>query len=174
MNTSAKLFVLAHILIATIAAPQTQAPASSPKAALAVLAPLIGSDWRAPLPGGTLTDTQHFEWMYDGMFIRNTHHVDTADGKTVYRGETVYGWDARAHEIVWWYWNETGGYLTGTVTPNADGSLLLEGENHGPADQLDRSRQTIRISAASWTTEGSQQNAGQWTPPVVRTYQKVK
>jgi len=174
MHPSAKLFVAAQFLIAAMVAPQAQAPPSSPKEALAVLAPLVGANWRAPLPGGQLTDTQHFEWMYDQMFIRSPHHVDTADGKTVYQGETIYGWDARAHQIVWWYWNETGGYLTGTVVPNADGSLLLEGENHGPADQLDRTRQTIRIADGSWTMETSQQQGGQWTPPVTRTYQKVK
>lgn len=171
MNTIAKLFVLAHLLLAAIAAPQAQA--SSPRTALAVFAPLVGADWRAPLPGGPLTDTQHFEWMYDGLFVRNTHHVD-ADGKTVYKGETVYGWDARAHQIVWWYWNETGGYLTGSVTPNADGSLLIEGENHGPADQLDRVRQTIRINGTSWTREGSDEKSGQWSAPVARTYQRVQ
>jgi hypothetical protein len=174
MTTSAKLFVLAPWLIVTIGAPAAQVPASSPKTALAVLAPLVGGDWRAPLPGGQLTDTQHFEWMYDQMFLRSTHHVDSADGKTVYKGETVYGWDARAHQIVWWYWNETGGYLTGTLTANPDGSLLLEGENHGPANQLDRTRQTIRIASASWTMETSQQQAAQWTPAIMRTYQKVQ
>jgi hypothetical protein len=174
MNTSARLFVFAAFLIGTIAAPAAQVPASSPKTALAVLAPLVGGEWRAPLPGGQLTDTQHFEWMYDQMFLRSTHHVDSADGKTVYQGETVYGWDARAHQIVWWYWNETGGYLTGTLTPNPDGSLVLEGENHGPANQLDRTRQTIRLANASWTMETSQQQAGQWTPAITRTYQKVQ
>ncbi len=174
MNTIARLFVLGHFALGAIAAPHAQAPPSSPKAALSVLAPLVGGDWRAALPGGPLTDTQHFESMFDGMFIRNTHHVDTADGKTVYTGETVYGWDARARRIVWWYWNETGGYLTGTVVVNADGSLLIEGENHGPVDQLDRTRQTIRIGATSWTMETSQQQGGQWTAPVTRTYQKVK
>lgn len=173
MNTSAKLFVLAQLLIGTGATPPAQTP-TSPKAALAVLAPLAGADWRAALPGGQLTDTQHFEWMYSEMFVRSTHHVDSADGKSVYKGETVYGWDARAHQIVWWYWNETGGYLTGTMKANADGSLLLEGDNHGPADQLDRTRQTIRIAGDSWTMETSQQQGGQWTLPVVRTYQKVK
>lgn len=174
MNTSAKLFVLGQFLIGAIAAPSAQAPASSPKTALAVLAPFVRADWRAPLPSGPLTDTQHFEWMYDQMFIRSPHHVDSADGKTVYQGETVYGWDARAHQIVWWYWNETGGYLTGTLTPSPDGSLLLEGENHGPADQLDRIRQTIRIANDSWTMETSEERAGQWTPAVARTYQRVK
>jgi hypothetical protein len=174
MNTTAKSLVLAALLIGAIAAPAAQVPASSPQTALAVLAPLIGADWRAALPTGQLTDTQHFEWMYDHMFIRSPHHVDTADGKTVYTGETVYGWDARAHQIVWWYWNETGGYLTGTLTPNPDSSLFLEGENHGPADQLDRTRQTIRIANDSWTMESSEQKAGHWTPAVTRTFQKVK
>ena len=77
-------------------------PAAAANAApghLDALKPLIGRDWSAPLPGGQVTDTQRFEWMYGNRFIRNTHWVKTPNGDVVYEGETVYAWDSRADRM---------------------------------------------------------------------------
>jgi hypothetical protein len=141
--------------------PATPAPRAPGK--LDVFAPLIGRDWTAPLPNGILTDTQRFEWKYGGNFVRNTHEVKTAKGEVVCEGETVYAWDARAGRIVWWYWNVSGGYMEGTASIGADGTITIEGQNHGDGRQLDHIRSTIRIAGDTWSFTPSSEKDGVWT-----------
>jgi uncharacterized protein YndB with AHSA1/START domain len=137
---------------------------------LDAFAPLVGRDWTAPLPKGNLTDTQRFEWIYGKKFIRNSHAVKTAKGEVVYEGETVYAWDARAGRIVWWYWNASGGYLEGTASIGDDGTIITEGQNHGGANQLDRTRSTMRITADAWTFAPSYEKDRVWNSEPMRTY----
>lgn len=137
---------------------------------LDAFAPLIGRDWTAPLPTGNVTDTQRFEWIYGTKFIRNTHAIKTANGQVVYEGETVYAWDARANKIVWWYWNASGGFVEGTASIAADGTITTEGQNHGGANQLDRTRSTMRITPDGWTFTASSQKDGAWDNGPTRTY----
>lgn len=145
-------------------------PAVTIPGKLDAFAPLIGRDWTASLPKGDLTDTQRFEWMYSKKFIRNTHAVKTAKGEIVYEGETIYAWDARSGRIVWWYWNVSGGYLEGTASLGTDGTISIEGENHGDAKQLDRTRSTIHITADAWTFVPSYEKDHVWTIEPMRTY----
>lgn len=91
-------------------------------------------------------------------------------GTPVYEGETVYAWDARAGRIVWWYWDASGGYLEGTTSVAADGTITLEGQNHGDAKQLDRTRSIIRITADGWTFAPSYEKDGAWNREPARTY----
>jgi hypothetical protein len=154
------------LLCLTLAAQEK--PATPGK--LDAFAPLIGRDWIAPMPNGQLTDTQRFDWVYGRKFIRNTHAVKTAKGDVVYEGETIYAWDARAGRIVWWYWNVGGSYLEGTASIGPDGSILTEGQNHGDAKQLDRTRSTIRITGNTWTFTPSYAKDGVWHNEPARTY----
>jgi len=167
--------VLVMMLLSAAPVPRSlaQTPPSSPSNPLAIFTPFIGSEWTTELQAGQVTDTQRYEWTLDRKFVRNTHQVRTKDGQVVYEGETIYAWDSRADRIVWWYWNTTGGYVTGTVTVDTDGTLLVEGENHGPRNQLDRTRSRIRQSPAGWTSEGSQEKDGKWTDLPVRTYRRA-
>jgi hypothetical protein len=151
--------------------PRQAAPVNARE--LEVFAPFVGGAWVAALSGEGVTDTQRFEWTLGGRFVRNTHEV-RAQSQVVYAGETIYAWDVRAEKIVWWYWNTTGGFVTGTLTIDADGSFTTEGENHGAKDQLDRTRSRIRFAGDSWTSQGSQEKNGSWTEQPVRTYRRVK
>jgi hypothetical protein len=148
--------------------------AGNPSVGLSPFAPLIGQNWVSEFPDGKVTDTQRFEWVYGQQFVRNTHQVRTPDGRVVYEGETIYAWDAPRQEIVWWYWNSTGGYVTGTVAVRPDGALIAEGENHAPGNQLSRTRVVIRILGGSWTLEGAQERSGTWTQQPLRTYKIAK
>ncbi len=165
-----RVCVMVLLCGALLAQVKPAAPAAAVPGKLDAFAPLIGRDWTAPLPRGNVTDTQRFEWMYGKKFIRNTHAVKTAKGEVVYEGETVYAWDARASRIVWWYWNTTGGFVEGTLSIGADGAMIAEGQNHGDAKQLDRTRSTIRISADSWTFVSSSEKDGVWEDGPLRTY----
>lgn len=146
------------------------APAGTAPGKLDAFAPLIGREWTAALPTGNVTDTQRFEWMYGKKFVRNTHAVKTAKGEVVYEGETVYAWDARAQRIVWWYWNASGGFVEGTASIGADGTISTEGQNHGGANQIDRTRSTMRITANAWTFAASSEKDGVWDSGPMRTY----
>ncbi len=145
-------------------------PAAAAPGKLDAFAPLIGRNWTAPLPNGVLMDTQRFEWLYGRKFVRNTHAVKNAKGEVVYDGETVYAWDERAGRIVWWYWNASGGYLEGTASVGADGAITTEGQNHGGAGQLDRTRSTMRMSGETWTFTPSFEKDRVWHSEPARTY----
>jgi hypothetical protein len=112
---------------------------------LAPLAPLVGRTWITTFPNGALTDTQRFEWMYGRKFVRNPHQVKDAAGQVVYEGETIYGWDAGAGELRWWYFNATGGWIDGTVAVEDDGTLVFEGENHGGTGQTAKVRSSAHF-----------------------------
>ena len=156
-------------VVLALAAVAHPAQPPQPLGQLAIFSPLVGRDWVAEFPGNNVTDTQRFEWVLGARFLRNVHHV-RAGGKVVYEGETIYAWDQRAQRIVWWYWNSTGGYVTGTIAIRDDGAIATEGENHGAADQLDRVRSVMRIGTDEWTSAGAQQRDGKWTEQPVRTY----
>ena len=164
-----RIFLAMFLAIALGAQDPPAAPAAKP-GKLDAFAPLIGRDWTATLPNGVLTDTQRFEWVYGKKFIRNTHAVKTAKGDVVYEGETIYGWDARAGRIVWWYWNASGGYVEGTATVEADGTIRTEGENHGDTKQLDRTRSTLRIGKDHWIFTPAYEKDKVWHNEPSRTY----
>jgi hypothetical protein len=147
--------------------------AAQPLGQLALFSPLVGREWVAEFPGNDVTDTQRFEWALGARFLRNTHQV-RAGGKVVYEGETIYAWDQRAKRIVWWYWNSTGGYVTGTMAIREDGAIVASGENHGAADQLDRVRTIMRVGTDEWTSAGAQERDGKWTEQPLRTYRPVR
>lgn len=166
-----RLFTVVVLLCAGLLAQDKAAPtAGGAPSKMEAFAPLIGRDWVAPLGNANLTDTQRFEWVYGKRFVRNTHLVKTAKGDVVYEGETIYAWDARGSRIVWWYWNSSGGYLEGSASVGADGAINTEGQNHGDAKQLDRTRSTIRISADGWTFTPAFEKDGVWKTEAARTY----
>jgi hypothetical protein len=67
-------------------------------------------------------------------------------------------------------WNASGGYLEGTASIGADGTINTEGQNHGDANQLDRTRSTIRITADAWTFAPSYEKDRVWNSEPMRTY----
>lgn len=87
--------------------------------------------------------------MVDGKFLRNVHRVSDEQGRVVYEGETVYGWDPAAKQFRWWYFNSTGGWIDGTVAVEKDGTLVFDGDNHGGPGQTARVR-----SSASFDAQG--------------------
>ena len=94
---------------------------------------MIDGAWVGRFPDGSASDTQRFEWVYGGKFIRNTHFV-TRDGQgTVYEGETIFAWDAEKKQVIYWYWNTLGGYSEGVMA--YDGKhFLAQGLYHDPTN----------------------------------------
>jgi hypothetical protein len=80
--------------------------------ALAIFAPLLGKCFAATLAPATV-DRHCFTSVYDGAHVRDTHVV-TAKGKPVYSGESIYSFDGKGLELV--YFNSMGGAGRGTAT----------------------------------------------------------
>ncbi|TAJ24731.1 MAG: hypothetical protein EPO68_01095 [Planctomycetota bacterium] len=149
MNT--RQLVLALALAAPLACkaldPRPSAPAPALRSELAPLAPMCGRTWVAQFPKGGLSDTQTYEPLLGGQFIRNEHAVADASGKVVYSGETIYGWDAPTSTLRWWYFNATGGWIDGTIERAADGSLVFDGVNHAGGTQTAKVRSSSKFDA---------------------------
>jgi hypothetical protein len=128
---------------------------------LLVFAPLVGTEWEAPLGATELVDRQRFAWMLGGRFLRSTHEVRDARGAVVYAGETVYAWDVEEEALVWWYWNTTGGYVRGTAL-GEEGRVRAEGENRGGPGQVERVRTVLEIGEGGWTSSSSSWTKGSW------------
>lgn len=142
---------------------------SLPRPELRAFAPLVGTTWIATFPNGTLTDEQRFEWLFGGKFLRIEHDVRNEEGTVVYRGETIYAWDATQERIVFWYWNETGGFVTGTLEPEGD-TWVAEGINHAPPPQTPAVRTVIRLAEDSWQSSHFFQRDGEWKEQFTITY----
>jgi hypothetical protein len=121
-----------------------------------------GTQWIGRFPDGDLTDEQRFEWVYGGRFLRNTHRVRNAAGDVVYEGETIFAWDPSNDRIAWWYWNTTGGHITGTMVETEQG-WISEGENHAPSGQTPRVRGAmVDITSVSWESVQYFERDGEW------------
>ncbi|HVT44705.1 MAG TPA: hypothetical protein VMT00_09965 [Thermoanaerobaculia bacterium] len=135
--------------------------AAEPSEKLVPFAALVGPRWVGAFPGGAMTDEQQFEWVFGGRFLRNTHQVRNEKGTVIYEGETIYAWDPKQEQLVWWYWNATGGFITGTLERRGD-AWLAEGVNHGPAGQASAVRSEMRISGDSWESVSYFSQDGGW------------
>jgi hypothetical protein len=70
--------------------------------------------------------------MYRGKFIRDKHVLKGKQGD--YLGETTYGFDPRAKQIVYWYFSSDGDIDSSSVLPVADGFDFPERHLTQPQD----------------------------------------
>ena len=115
------------MVLASLAA--TQPPTVS--AELQPLAFLVGHCWRGEFGKTQQVDTHCFETVYGGKFIRDRHEV--TGGKDIYRGETLYNWNAELGRAEYTYWNSIGGVSRGTMVAK-DGLLDFGSETYTAAD----------------------------------------
>jgi hypothetical protein len=80
---------------------------------LAAFAPLLGHCFAATIAPDTV-DTHCFTDVYAGSHVRDVHTV-TSKGRTVYAGESVYSFNGKQVEFV--YFNSIGGVGHGVATP---------------------------------------------------------
>jgi hypothetical protein len=166
------LLALTLCISPSAALPQAPSTPAEPIPALRPLAGLVGPVWVAQFPGGKLTDTQVWSWVYDGKFLRSVHEVQDLDGRVVYGGETIYAWDARAERLVWWYVNATGGFVTGTLEPDGEGRFQVAGENHGPSEQLQEVRGVLALEEGGWSSTSLALTDGTWREQAVLVFRR--
>ena len=90
---------------------------------------LLGHCWRGEFKGGSV-DTHCFESVYDGRHVRDRHEVKGPDG--LYRGETLYSWNAAAKRVEYTYWNSLGGVSRGTMAATPQGLDFGDETHIGP------------------------------------------
>lgn len=112
---------------------------------LAPLAFLVGHCWSATFADGKQVDRHCFEPAFGGQFVRDRHQV--TGGKDIYRGETLYSWNAAIRRVDFNYWNSLGGVSRGTMTTSH--SVLDFGDQNYVGS--DGKSMTIR---AQWRTAG--------------------
>ena len=108
------------------------------------LAFLVGSCWRGVFADGKTVDVRCLEPVFGGKFVRERHVV--RGGARVYRGETLYQWDATAGKIGYTYWNSDGGVSTGTM--DVDGPRRVF-----PAERYTDSKGRAREFRTTWLVE---------------------
>lgn len=118
-------------------APAPAAPAPAPAPAglrengpLAPLAFLAGACWRAPLPGGTQTDSRCIRWFQQGRYLRARHEVQGS--QPPYGGETTYYRDPADGRLRSLGFDVSGGIAQGTVSTLAAGAVQIEERHVGP------------------------------------------
>jgi hypothetical protein len=104
---------------------------------------LVGHCWVGTFPDGAQTDEHCFEWVYDRKFIRDRHVV--RNGKAPYSGETLYGWDPKARQLAFWYFNSEGDVIVGTVEYHADSIVF--------PTRLETDKGPVELRA-TWTRAG--------------------
>jgi hypothetical protein len=125
------------IAASLILAAATAAPVDNP---LQPLSFLVGYCWRGEFKGSGNVDTHCFEPVFGGKSVRDRHEVKNAAGKTVYAGESLYGWNGKTRRVEYAYFSSDGGVTYGSMTPK-DGNLDFGDEVYNGADGKE-----IRIS----------------------------
>jgi len=88
---------------------------------------LVGHCWRGEFSKRGQVDTHCFEPVFGGQHVRDRHEV--TGGREVYRGETIYSWNAKSGQVEFVYWNSLGGVSRGTMVPS-EGLLDFGNESH--------------------------------------------
>ena len=122
---------------------------------------LVGDCWVGTFPDGKQTDEHCFEWVYDRKFIRDRHVV--RNGKAPYAGETLYGWDAKAKRLAFWYWNSDGEVMVGTVEYRGD-SITFPTRYETDKGTIELRATWTRTGPDSYRVEHSQRAGEAWKP----------
>jgi hypothetical protein len=122
---------------------------------------LVGDCWLGTFPDGKQTDEHCFEWVYDRKFIRDRHIV--RNGKALYAGETMYGWDARAKRLGYWYFNSEGDVIVGAVEYRPD-SIVFPTRYETEKGPVELRATWTRTGPDSYRVNQSQRAGKDWKP----------
>lgn len=135
---------------------------------------LVGDCWRGDFGDGRV-DTQCYDLLYDGAFVRSRHEVaKTGDDGRRYGGETVFSWDGANERIRFHYFASTGSVSEGYFA-SADEDGLVIPERHVSADgkvtEIETRYRRLDEDAYSMVTRSLVQ--GEWRVLFEATYRRV-
>src|SRR5262249_32650028 len=122
------------------------------------LAFLAGHCWKGEFPDGKRTDEHCFAWMLDGRALRDTHVV-RAPGQADAKGETIYYLNSASRRVEYFYIENGGGFMHGSVEPLPDSLLFPDAPYVDAGESL-----TVR---ARWTRKGDAEYEA-WSEAQVR------
>ena len=100
------------------------------------------------------------------MALRPEVHPRSAcrgNGKAPYAGETIYGWDARAKRLAYWYFNSEGEVIVGTVEYRPD-SIVFPTRYETEKGPVELRATWTRTGPDSYGVNQSQRAGKDWKP----------
>jgi len=155
-------------LTAPAVAGETASPATSE--GLRPLAFLVGHCWRGEFTGRNQVDTHCFETVFDGKHVRDRHEV--TGGKEIYRGESIYSWNADLGLVEYVYWNSLGDVMRGTMV-SKEGALDFNNEAGKGADGRPLNFQTVWRPIGTDSYQTARVQNGTISTDHVVTYKRV-
>jgi hypothetical protein len=123
-------------------------------------------------PGGTAVGRYNSRVDIDGFFVIQDY-VQEKDGKTLYRGHGIFGWDEERKTFTW-YWIDSMGVVPPSPSRGqwAGDTLTFE---HDPLGER-RGRYTFRFASdtqLAFKIENSQDGGKSWQLFLEATYKKA-
>jgi len=75
-------------------------------------------------PGGPAVGKMDYRVDLDGFFVVGDY-VEEKDGKVVFRGHSVFGWDEQQKNYVWWWLDSMGSIPTAPSRGKWEGDTLI-------------------------------------------------
>lgn len=122
-------------------------------------------------PGGSAMGRAIYRVDVDGFFLIQDY-IEEKDGRVVYRGHGVFGWDDARKKYIW-FWVDSMGWIPAAPSLGSwDGdTLVFEHEPRG----AERGRYTYRFTSEDsydFTIENSQDGGQTWRTFMEGTYQR--
>lgn len=75
-------------------------------------------------PGGPAVGKMNYQIDLDGFFVTG-HYVEEKEGAVVFKGHSVFGWDDKQKNYVWWWLDSMGGIPPAPSRGQWDGDTLI-------------------------------------------------
>jgi hypothetical protein len=105
----------------------------------------LAGDWEGEEQGGTAIGRSTIRIAVDGFFLVQDY-VEEKDGRTVFRGHGIFGWDAK-DRVYTWYWVDSMGQVPAAPSRGRWEGDTLTFESSSPPNG--RGRYTYRFEGPS-------------------------
>jgi hypothetical protein len=122
-------------------------------------------------PGGPAMGRLTGKIDLDGFFVVSDY-IEEKDGKTVFKGHNVFGWDGQSNDVVWYWFDSMGFPPAGPSHGNWDGDTLVL-RNSSPQGE---GRYTFRFEGKDryyFSIENSRDGGKSWQKFMEGNYKRV-
>ncbi len=134
---------------------------------------LAGHCWRGDFGNGSV-DTQCYELLYDGAFLRSIHEVKRGDEDTPsYGGITLFSWDGQAKRVRFHYFSRDGAVSEGYFASDAEGIVIPERHVSPDGSVMEIETRYDPLDADSYEVVSRSLKDGEWRLMFQATYRRV-